>query len=445
MRLLRGLQLGFTVLLPIACAPPSERGAGEDIQQSGEPIVGTAARADITHRAVVAIASEVGRLCSGTAVHRTADGSTLYVLTAAHCCVNSQSGLKLRIGADYASPSRVVPVEAFQRHPCYNGLSNDYDVCVLKVKDGGELNITPIPLATGPDEIQIGGPVTFVGYGSTPASNSLRRQVEGRLIEVKPLTFAVDQTKGLGGVCFGDSGGPALVLQNGTEAVAGVSSFVAPTSLCNIVGVASRVSFRGVREEFLERVFAGKSASARGLLIRRRGLTPGSVRDTYLASDEPERSFGADVELLVGTPPGTEATRRALVRFDLSGIPAGATVLTARVGFRNESRTGPATINVHRVTKDWDEASETWSSFGEEGFDPTPIASARNTTAITLGTKQIWFDVTGLVGDWMSGKVADQGLLLSSQDPEQTQLLSSEIGRGGDRPWMHVCFLPGKP
>jgi hypothetical protein len=445
MTLLKGIRLAFAVLLPMACTPPREKEAGEDIRWDRALVVGSAARADITHNAVVAIVREEGSLCSGTAVRRSADGGTLYVLTAAHCCVDNHPGLKLRIGADYAAPSLVVPVESFQRHPCYNALSNDYDFCVAQVKDQGELNITPMPLAAAPDELRVGSPISFVGYGSTPATNTLRRKGEGRLIEVSPLTLAADQANGLGGICFGDSGGPSIVLQNGVEVVAGVGSFVAPTSLCNIVGVAGRVSFPGVRDEFLEKVFAGERATPRGLLIKRQGITPGATRDTYLASDEPNRNFGSHVDLLVGTPRNPAAIRRALVRFDLSGVPAGATVLTARVGFHNESRTGPGTIDVHRVTKDWDEASETWASFGEDGFDPTPVASAHNATAITLSTDEIWFDVTGLAVDWLNGKVADQGLLLRSPENEQTQLLSSEIGRGGERPWMHVCFLPKPP
>ncbi len=435
----------FAVALAISCSPPGDSGSREDSRGNRASIVGSAARSDTTHSAVVAIVSNQGSLCSGTVVRRSEDGNTLSVLTAAHCCPESPDTLRIRVGADYAEPSRMLPVESFQRHPCYNGLSNDYDFCVLEVRDEGQLNITPIPLAAMPDDVTVGDPVTFVGYGSTPARNSIRRRVEGRVIEVAPLTIGVDQTDGLGGICFGDSGGPALVIRNGVEVVAGVSSFVAPSSLCNVVGVVGRVAFRGIHDEFLRKVLAGQKSSPRSLLIQRQGLTPGAVRDTYLASDQPDRNFGARVDLLVGTPPGSEAIRRALVRFDLSGIPGGATLLTARVGFHEESRTGPGTLEVHRVTKDWDELSETWSSFGENGFDPTPIASSGNATAIVMISDQVWFDVTSVVGDWLAGKVGDQGILVSQTGQAQTQLLSSELGRTGERPWMHVCYLPKQP
>jgi trypsin len=428
----------FAVALAMSCSPPGEVGSGE----KGAPIVGSAARADTTHSAVVAIVSNQGSLCSGTVIQRSEDGSTLSVLTAAHCCPENPAMLAIRVGADYAEPSRVLPVASFQKHPCYNGLSNDYDFCVLEVRDEGQLNITPIPLATRPDDFILGGPITFVGYGSTPALNSIRRWAAGRVIEVAPLTIGADQTDGLGGICFGDSGGPALVIQHGVEVIAGVASFVAPTSLCNVVGVVGRVAFPGIRDEFLAKVLAGERSALQSLLIQRHGLTPGAVRDTYIASDEPDRNFGTRVDLLVGTPPDSKAIRRALVRFDLSGIPAGATLLTARVGFHEESRTGAGTIEVHRVTKEWDELNETWSSFGEGGFDLTPIASSSNASAIVMISDQVWFDVTSVVGDWLAGKAGDHGILLNQPDQAQTQLLSSELGRTGERPWMHVCYLP---
>jgi secreted trypsin-like serine protease len=445
MRLLWRVLFALVVTMPAACAQPKEPGPREDTREDRSSILGTAARADSTHNAVVAVVSEEGSECSGTVVRRSADGGSFYVLTAAHCCPESHPAQKVRVGADYLAPTVMFPVASATRHPCYNSSSEDYDFCVLEVEDAGAFNVTPIQLASVPDQLAVGDPVTLVGYGSTPAQNTIRRRVDGHLVELAPLTIAVDQTSGLGGICFGDSGGPALVIRDGAEVVVGIASFVASTSLCNVVGVAGRVAFRGVRDEFLDKVLAGEKSTLQSQLIQRQGLTPGEVRDTYLASDEPDRSHGAGVDLLVGTPPDADATRRALLRFDLSGLPAGATVITARVGLHDESQTGPGTIEVHRVTKDWDEASETWASFGEKGFDPAVIASSGSATAVVQSSSQIWFDVTPLVEDWYAGKVPDHGILLSERGRAQTQLLSSEIGRVAERPWMQVCYRPRQP
>ncbi len=58
---------------------------------------------------------------------------------------------------------------------------------------------------------------------------------------------------------------------------------------------------------------------------------------------------------------------------------------------------------------------------------------------------QVWFDVTGLVADWFGGKVAEHGILLRGPVHARTQLLSSEIGRTAERPWVHLCYLPKHP
>jgi secreted trypsin-like serine protease len=406
------------------------------------PVVGVEAHIDTTHDVVVAVKTEGGSLCSGTVVGRSATGNA-YVLTAAHCCRSANAPNKITVGADYSDPAATYKVSSYQRHPCYNPLSNDYDFCVVEVDDAGALKSRAIPLAAAPDEVVPGTEVTVVGYGSTPATNTLRRVAEAKILDVTPFTIAADQREGRGGICFGDSGGPMLVSTPQGEVVAGVVSFGAPTSLCNIVGVAGRVSFAGVRAEFLDKVLSGKESKLKSVLLRRSGLSHGTVGDTYIASDQPDANFGDAVELLVGSPPGTNGVRRALLRFDLSSVPADVNVLTARMGFHEETKTGAGTISVHRITQDWDSRRVTWTSFGEGGFERTPVASEGNATAITEATESVWFDVTPLAQEWIAGNASNFGVMLV-QDTEQTQLLSSEIGRGTERPWMQICYLPAK-
>ncbi|MFT3772925.1 MAG: DNRLRE domain-containing protein [Minicystis sp.] len=434
----------LAAIVSMSCTERSGSDPRSRAGEARESVVGESARADLTHSAVVAVRTVGTSLCSGTIIRRSADGNKLFVLTAAHCCRPGNPPRKVMVGADYADPQLVLPVESFQSHPCYNPLSNDYDFCVLEVPDQGTLNVTPIPLASAPDDLEDGSEVTAVGFGSTPASNTIRRVTTAKLTEVAPLTLAIDQREGRGGICFGDSGGPLLSTQDDHDVVAGVISFGAPTSLCNVIGAAERVSFRGVRDEFLDKVLAGEKVTVDMLLLRRDGMTLGPVRDTFIASDQPDRNFGERVDMRIGTPPGSDAVRRALIRFDLSALPAGATVLTARVGLHEEGRTGEATLSIHPVTKEWDEQRETWSSFGPEGFDRRPLVSFSNATAVIASTEEVWFDTTELVDRWASGEAPNYGLLLRQPEAQETQLLSSEIGRISDRPWMSICYLPAK-
>lgn len=423
----------ITLLTLAACAGEPET------ETARASIVGRDAHVDDTHASVVAV-SGGGRLCTGTVIGRDAGGQSLFVLTAAHCCRSSSPPERIRVGSDTTDPARSLPVTDFYQHPCYNPISHDYDVCVLRVDDDHSLNVTPIPPASAPDGLARGSEVTFVGYGSTPAVNVARRRVGAVLSEISPLTIGADQRGGRGGICFGDSGGPALVIQNGVEVVAGVSSFGAPSSLCNATGVAGRVSHPAIREAFIDKILAGEEPRIRDSFILRGGASPGRVRDTYIASDMPNHNLGDDVELLVGHRNG--ATRRALLRFDLSGIPSGVTVVTASIGLHRESVTGPQTITVHRVTKDWDEDRETWASFGAGGFVEAPLASVSNVSPIVAMTEEVWFDVSKTARDWISGEAPNHGILIQGQGARETQLLASELGRVSERPWMHVCYLP---
>ncbi|WP_438026320.1 DNRLRE domain-containing protein [Sorangium sp. So ce233] len=449
MRTLTVAQWVCAVLLSAACAQPTEIDPHEEGGEDRSALVGTAVRADNTHTAVVSLHQERAR-CSGTIVRRSAEGDKVHVLTAAHCCPESSPPREVRVGFDFNDPSLVLPVDSFQSHPCYDdrrlSLNKEYDICVVTAGGAGALNVRPIPLASAPDGLSVGSAVTLVGYGNTPALNTIRRRVEAGISEIGPLMIMTDQTEERGGLCSGDSGGPALIPQGGVEVVAGVISFAPGDELCDISGGIGRVAFPGIRDEFLDKVLAGEKPTVEARLIQRRGITPGPVRDTTIASDQPDQRFGERVDLLVGTPPGTSAVRRALLRFDLAAVPRGATLLTARVGLRLVSKSGPGTISVHRVVKDWDE-SASWASFEENGFDPTPVATSGTATASVEALGVISFDVTELVASWLGGETDDHGILLRADDGQQSRLLASEVQPvyASSRPWMHLCYLPAPP
>jgi hypothetical protein len=243
--------------------------------------------------------------------------------------------------------------------------------------------------------------------------------------------IAIDEAGG--GPCHGDSGGPTLITQHGAEVIAGVNALASQGILCNAAAGSGRVSFAGVRAEFIDKVLAGEEPAVHSYLVLRTLLSH-PTHDTYIASDEPNESFGERVDLLVGTPPGTVAIRRALVRFELPALPRGATLLTAQAVLQPASDGGSRTIEAHRVTKDWDDERETWASFGDDGFDPTPI----HNTALP-GFNEARFDLTSIVQDWLGVKAANYGIVLGDEGGEETRLQSSEIeSLGGPR--LSLCY-----
>ncbi|WP_244312235.1 endo-1,3-alpha-glucanase family glycosylhydrolase [Microbispora hainanensis] len=86
--------------------------------------------------------------------------------------------------------------------------------------------------------------------------------------------------------------------------------------------------------------------------------------DVFVSEAEPTKNFGTEVWMSVcGSACGSSATgeRVALLRFTVSGLPAGATIVTASLGVTS-ARTTDTTISVRPVTGAWTETGTTWNN-----------------------------------------------------------------------------------
>ncbi len=163
----------------------------------------------------------------------------------------------------------------------------------------------------------------------------------------------------------------------------------------------------------------------------------GTVADTYIVNTPSDlnSNFGPRTTMLSDATP-----RDALIRFDLSFIPATATInsATAKVGERN---TGAATVRVHRITAPWAEGTVTWASFGG-AFDPANAATFANGGLAFNGAAS--FDLTALVQSWVNGTKANNGVLLEETGAPRTTYQSSEAAVTAQHPSLAVCYLvPG--
>lgn len=235
------------------------------------------------HQAVVYISmmyGGYGGACSGTLITRDV------VLTAAHCAAEPQN-MRVYIGNNVNSFSYELGVSQVMTHPNWdsnfqqtNNLAND--MALLRLSSPAPAQVAPIPylpssMALIANDVN-NTPLTFVGFGLTETGASGTKLKMTQLLfnicdgpnacnvnipnvgyaQVPPNTIGIRMNSS-GGICSGDSGGPALVTRDGVEYVAGVNSFVLQNSQnqCDYFGAATKVdrfnsfiaSFLGVASE----------------------------------------------------------------------------------------------------------------------------------------------------------------------------------------------------
>jgi secreted trypsin-like serine protease len=171
-------------------------------------------------------------LCTGTAI----DSQT--VVTAAHCF--SEYGELVWVNFDSEISINVIPGIAYP-HPefcplCGPGLkgTDTHDIAVIKLHFPAPLSeFAELPEAGYVSSLPQKGPLTIVGYGiqgwvkgkglkpkTVPIVDGKRYAAVSSLIQSKHVNhdeyikISANPSKGKGGVCFGDSGGPNLYGEN---------------------------------------------------------------------------------------------------------------------------------------------------------------------------------------------------------------------------------------
>ncbi|WP_438044956.1 DNRLRE domain-containing protein [Sorangium sp. So ce128] len=169
----------------------------------------------------------------------------------------------------------------------------------------------------------------------------------------------------------------------------------------------------------------------------RRGLG-GDVADATLWQVSPTWNDGASTTLSTGT--GTGGIRRSLLRFNLAGVPASAEIASATLSLYQTYKLESSTVRVHRATAAWTESGVTWGNAGGGGhFDPAIEASfVTGGPSGTTGFRNV--DVTALAQAWVSGELANHGVLIEEAAVTRSTLRSSESASAAERPALTVCY-----
>ena len=176
---------------------------------------------------------------------------------------------------------------------------------------------------------------------------------------------------------------------------------------------------------------------------------PLAGQDTHIAQASSVQNFGAATLLLSNSQ--SNAQSRLALRFDLSGIPAGATIQSAvmELYYASSRVTSTETLRLHRITRSWTELGATWRTYdgtnnwATQGgdFDPAVVASAS-----LDGTVNVWkqWTITSLAQGWVSGTFTNHGVLLESlpaSGNNERRFNSSENAATALRPKLTITYV----
>ena len=193
--------------------------------------------------------------------------SSRWVMTAAHCMVNSETGEQLPASAVAVlvgaldltdlTQGTLVRAQSINVHPAYNIPTSSTDIALIELSEAVDFPVITLPVAGSDvptnDELAIVTGWGLTQEGGSPSSDLLEVALpivsHEQCLTSYPLSLTLDANVCAGGgasggrdSCQGDSGGPLFVPRDGVWVQAGIVSFGEGCARPNIPGVYTRVS-----------------------------------------------------------------------------------------------------------------------------------------------------------------------------------------------------------
>ena len=184
--------------------------------------------------------------------------------------------------------------------------------------------------------------------------------------------------------------------------------------------------------------------------------------DTFLQSTSPATNFGTDGGLRVGeSNDATNRYTRSLIKFDLSSIPANATITSATLSLWTSAdfSDNDRTIRVYRLKTAFDESTATWNEASSGVSWQTAGASGANDREATdigavmilanepLNTEKQITLAPNKVQEWVSGTFANNGFIIVADTElnDRFNYKSSDAGASAQRPKLVVQYTVNGP
>ena len=167
------------------------------------------------------------------------------------------------------------------------------------------------------------------------------------------------------------------------------------------------------------------------------------AEDTYLASGLGNSNFGSSTAILADGSDGSNGELAALIRWDVSSIPVGATVIAAEVMLEVFNPSAGA-YHLYKNTAPWTEAAATWNNIDPSNSRGDQIG---NFTPSSSGAYNIVLNANGiaLAQAWVDG-MNDGLLIMTGGTSDGIDMRSSDYSGANLRPKLSVTYsLSGGP
>ena len=207
-------------------------------------------------------------------------------------------------------------------------------------------------------------------------------------------------------------------------------------------GTSYRKVVSGVKELFLPSALTATLGSTI--------LQPSAGIDTYIRSTNPTSNYGTETTMNIGESNASTQIGHALVKFDLTGLPAGLTFTgaTLNMTIQADYSSNARTMRCYQLLRNWTEAGATYNKFngtddwqtaggtGANDMEQTDMGNVALTATETVNTsKDIVLD-TDIVQGWYDGSINNYGVLIKN-DTETDDMYawySSDYSTAGYRP-----------
>ncbi|MFY0575917.1 DNRLRE domain-containing protein [Cystobacter fuscus] len=187
------------------------------------------------------------------------------------------------------------------------------------------------------------------------------------------------------------------------------------------------------------------------------GVSPSSsyagTRDAMIEEEDTNANHGSATSLSASgdTPAGSGNENYILLRWDVSSIPANATIRSASIVVTVSDKADQS-YDFYELTRDWNESRVTWeqadsnqdwASNGADGAGDRNTASLGSIRASATGTYTVTLNAQGLevVRKWVANPSSNHGVIVANKDNDnRLEIRSSEYSTKTSRPKLTVSW-----